>query len=179
MRDNLIKELDSKGVIRNAQNPIFFFLDGHKSHYSYKFIMWCRQNFIIIITFFPNATRILQMRDVAMFGAGKKHWIREVQRWKLETKNAELDEVSFVKILKKVNDQFITKESIINGFRVTGIQPFNVENVFLIGVLDLILLPAISHQTQVLQNVHQRMRFSSRSFQKFHLQQEQLNQFCQ
>lgn len=129
VRDNLIKELDLKGVIRNTQNPIFYFLDGHKSHYSFKFIMWCRENFIIIIAFFPNATRILQMCDVAMYGAGKKHYIREVQRWKIETKNAELDEVSFVKILKKVNDQFIKKESIINGFRVTGIQPFNVENV--------------------------------------------------
>lgn len=129
VKENLIKELDLKGVIRNAQNPIFYFLDGHKSHYSFKFIMWCREHFIIIITFFPNATRILQMCDVAMFGAGKKHYTREVQQWKIETKNAELDEVSFVKILKKVNDQFIKKESIINGFRVTGIQPFNVENV--------------------------------------------------
>lgn len=69
------------------------------------------------------------MCDVAMFGAGKKSWAKEVQRWKIETNNAEFDEVTFVKILKKVNDAFIKKESIINGFKVTGIQPFNVENV--------------------------------------------------
>lgn len=37
VRDNLIKELDLKGVIRNAQNPIVYFLDGHKSHYIFKF----------------------------------------------------------------------------------------------------------------------------------------------
>lgn len=69
------------------------------------------------------------MCDVGMFGPGKKYWTKEVQRWKIETKNSELDEVEFVKILKKVNDQFIKKESIIKGFKVTGIQPFNVENV--------------------------------------------------
>lgn len=69
------------------------------------------------------------MCDVAMFGALKKTWIREAQKWKNQNSDAELDEIEFVKILKTVNDTAIKKDSIINGFRVTGIHPFNVENV--------------------------------------------------
>lgn len=126
VKNVLVNELDSKGIVRNARNPVFYFLDGHRSHYSFKFILWGRENFIIIITFFPNATRILQMCDVGMFSPGKKDWTTAVQRWQIDTNNLELDEVAFVKILKKVNDKFIKKQSIINGFRVTGIQPFNV-----------------------------------------------------
>lgn len=125
----LLAEIDTKGIIRDAQNPVFYFVDGHRSHYSFQFCRWCRENHIVLITFFPNATRILQMCDVGLFGAGKKTWTKEVQQWKIDTNNTELDEIEFVKILKKTNDKFIKKETIIKGFKVTGIHPFNVENV--------------------------------------------------
>lgn len=52
----LVKELDDNGVIRNARNHVFYFLDGHKSRYNNNFILWCRENFIIILTIFLNAT---------------------------------------------------------------------------------------------------------------------------
>jgi hypothetical protein len=131
VKNYLIKELDQNGVERTAQNPIIYFLDGHKSHYSYDFSVWCRQNHIHIITFFPNATRILQMCDVGMFGAGQKEWTSFVRQWRGRTENRgkEIDEVEFVKILKEVNDSFIKPESIINAYKATGIYPFNVENV--------------------------------------------------
>lgn len=93
------------------------------------FCQWCRKNFIHLILFFPNSTRILQMCDVGMFGSGKKHWAREVQTWRIHNKDKEFDEIEFVKVLKKVNDKFITRTAIMNGFRATGIYPLNVENV--------------------------------------------------
>lgn len=39
------------------------------------------------------------------------------------------DEVEFVKILKLVNDEVIKKDSIINGWRGTGLQPFDFNNL--------------------------------------------------
>jgi hypothetical protein len=131
VKEYLINELEENGVERSAQNPILYFLDGHKSHYSYEFSVWCREQHIHIITFFPNATRILQMCDVGMFGAGQKAWTKSVREWKgqPENRDKEIDEVAFVKILKQANDSFIKPESIINAFKATGIYPFNVENV--------------------------------------------------
>ena len=69
------------------------------------------------------------MCDVGMFSAGKSSWKKVVNKWKSESGNKILNEVEAVKLLKNVNDSFIKRESIINGFKVTGIHPFNVENV--------------------------------------------------
>lgn len=129
VKEVLVPEIDKKGIIRNEQNPIFFFVDGHKSHNGLEFSLWCRDNHIHLITFFPNATRILQMCDVGMFGPGKRAWTAEVQNWRQQNRDKVLDEVDFVKILKQVNEKFIKVDSIKNGFRATGIHPLNVENI--------------------------------------------------
>lgn len=129
VKDSLLPELDKEGVIRDAEHPVFLFIDGHKSHNGIDFTLWCRESNIHLITFFPNATRILQMCDVGMFGPGKKAWAAEVQRWRRCNSDKVLDEVGFIRILQKVNREFIKEKSIKNGFRTTGIYPLNVENV--------------------------------------------------
>lgn len=35
-----------------------------------------------------------------------------------------MNNVEFVKILNEINDEVIKKETIINGWRATGLQPF-------------------------------------------------------
>ena len=129
VKDVLVPELDQRGIVRNERNRIFLLLDNHKSHTGFEFCKWCAENFIELITFYPNATRILQMCDVGMFSAAKTSWKKVVQRWRSETGSKMLTEVDVVKLLKKVNDDFIKPESIINGFRATGTHPFNVEAV--------------------------------------------------
>lgn len=123
-----MKELDERDIQHTAKHPFLYFVDGHISHISFKLFQWCKENGIELITFFPNATHILQMCDVAIFGAMKGAWTREVQKWKIETKNREVRLTDVVKILKRVQDKVITPETIINGFRATGIYPLNAEN---------------------------------------------------
>ena len=69
------------------------------------------------------------MCDVGMFSGAKNSWKKCVQRWRSETGSQILTGVEVVKLLKKVNDDFIKPESIKNAFRATGTYPFNVENV--------------------------------------------------
>jgi hypothetical protein len=121
----LDKELNEK----NIKRPVMYFVDGHKSHISYKLRKWCRENGIILIAFYPNATHILQMCDTSLFGPVKSGWLQDVQNWKVESHNQPVNEIVFVKLLKKVNDRAIKKASIINGFASTGIFPLNKENV--------------------------------------------------
>lgn len=130
-KSKLVAEIDKRQVKRTADTPVLYFLDGHRSHINFSLFKWCRENFIVIITFFPNATHILQMCDVSMFGPAKQTFTKEVQKWKSASGNRDLDEIQFVKILKRVNDLVMLPEKIINGFKATGIYPLNVENVHL------------------------------------------------
>ena len=68
------------------------------------------------------------MCDVGMFSSAKNSWKRAVNQWRNDNSGI-LNEAELIKLLKKVNDEFINPESIKNGFRATGIHPFNVENV--------------------------------------------------
>lgn len=128
-KGSLTTQLDENEIQRDKDHPIFWFLDGHKSHYSFMFLEWCRANFIHVILFFPNATRILQMCDVVMFSPGKQVFASEVQRWRIQNPAKVFDEVPFISVLQKTNERFIKAESIRKGFEVTGIFPLNVENV--------------------------------------------------
>jgi hypothetical protein len=98
---------------------------------SLKLFEFCRENHIELFTFFPNATHILQMCDVAVFGALKTVWAKEVQRWKIENKNRDITMTDFVRILKRVQDSVMTPEKIINGFRGTGVYPLDPNNCHL------------------------------------------------
>ena len=129
VKNILIPELDQRAIIRNERHRIFLLLDNHKSHSSFDFCQWCANNYIELITFYPNSTRILQMCDVSMFSAAKSSWKKIINNWRSEEGNKILNEVEVVKLLAKVNNEFIKRESILNGFRATGIHPFNVENV--------------------------------------------------
>ena len=71
------------------------------------------------------------MCDFAVFGALKSIWKKEVQAWKIISKNREITLTDFVKILKTVQDKCMTPEKVINGFRATGIFPLDPENCHL------------------------------------------------
>lgn len=129
VKDVLLPELDEKEVLRDARNPILFFVDGHASHCNVDFFFWCRENHIHIIKLLPNATRILQMCDVGMFGPAKSAWLESVRAWKSANKNEQIDEVNFIPIFKETCGRFIKETSIKSGFRATGWFPFEVENI--------------------------------------------------
>lgn len=113
----------------NLKRPIVLTVDGYTGHHSYRLFKWCNENNVIFLVLYPNATHILQMCDVGIFGPMKKKYRELYQDWKIENPVGIYNEVQFVKVLKKVNDAVIKKDTIINGWRSTGLQPFNVENV--------------------------------------------------
>jgi hypothetical protein len=132
VKKDFVKQLDKLGVIRRPDYPFFYLLDGHVSHTSFELYKWCFENNIYIIKFFPNATHILQMADVAMNGPGKSAYMKEVQNWKREKAEDDhqpLNHCDFVKILKKATDKVMKPEAIQKGFKVTGICPLDVRNL--------------------------------------------------
>jgi hypothetical protein len=55
--------LVSQGVVF----PVVLFVDGRKSHLTYQLSVLCNELKIEVIALYPNATRILQPADVAVF----------------------------------------------------------------------------------------------------------------
>ena len=90
----------------------------------------CRRLKIHLIALYLNATRILQPADVAAFRPIKAAWKKELRDW--YTKNnyqKSLTKETFAQLLKAVIDSCSKKETLINGFRVSGLWPFEPNNV--------------------------------------------------
>jgi hypothetical protein len=113
------------------ERPLVLTVDGYSGHQSYELFKWCRENGVILIVLFPNSTHLLQVCDVAVFGALKTNYYALHQEWKniASNKLKIFDEIEFVQVLKKANDKTLTPDLIINGWRATGLQPFDFENV--------------------------------------------------
>lgn len=113
------------------ERPLVLTVDGYSGHHSYELFKWCRENGIVLIVLYPNSTHLLQVCDVAVFGALKTNYYALHQDWKNNNRNKLIlfDEIEFVKVLKKANDITLTPELIMNGWRATGLQPFNFENI--------------------------------------------------
>jgi hypothetical protein len=110
------------------ERPLVLVVDGYAGHHSYKLYKWCHDNEVVLIVLYPNSTDLLQMCDVAMFGPLKTKYLQLYQEWKTDNPTKLFNEIEFVKLIKRVNDKVIKKDSIINGWRTTGLQPFNFDN---------------------------------------------------
>lgn len=108
--------------------PVILFVDGHRSHLTLQVSELCEKLKIILIALYPNATRILQPCDVPVFKPVKTPWKNSVLQWRRENRNKILNKEKFARILKIVVDS-INPLSIVNGFRATGLYPFNFSAV--------------------------------------------------
>lgn len=114
---------------KNAPKPRILVVDGYKAHVNLRLFRWARLDDCIIIVLYPNGTQYLQMCDTTMFIPMKVKHIKLYQQWRAEYPDRTSNEVEFVKLMKVFNDEVIRKESIINGWRATGLQPFNFSNL--------------------------------------------------
>lgn len=111
-------------IENKIQLPVLLFLDGHVSHLTYQLSMFCRENGIHIVAFYPHSTHIQQPLDVAIFGPLKKEWVKVVHDWRMTSEDP-LTKYHFAPLLDKVITNRLTKQTIKNGFRTTGLYPWD------------------------------------------------------
>lgn len=84
--------------------------------------MFCKDKGIHIIAFYPNSTHIQQPLDVAIFRPLKKEWAKEVHDRRMKSQDS-LSKDEFAPLLNQVINTRLTKETVKNGFRTTGLFP--------------------------------------------------------
>lgn len=120
------KELLEKKI----QLPVVLFVDGHKTHITMEVSELCRSLQIHLIALYPNATRILQPAHVAAFRPIKVAWKKALHEWYAGNNHqVSLTKEKFAPLLKKVLASCAKPETLINGFRICGLHPFQPDNV--------------------------------------------------
>lgn len=127
----------------NHEFPIVLVIDGYSAHKSAELFIWCKQHDIILLLLYPNSTHILQVLDIAIFGPLKCKYNEMLQDWKDLHLTETFTELEFIKVLKVTNDAVLKPTSIINGWRASGLQPFNFFNINLEGLVTKLTTEAV------------------------------------
>lgn len=125
--------------------------DNLSSHLDDDVLRLCQENNISFICLVPNSTHLLQPLDVALFRPMKEAWRFVLTKWKMENMRlTTLPKDAFPGLLNKalirldeakpkktpsstvptVETGSAIKRNLMNGFKATGILPFNPDQVF-------------------------------------------------
>ncbi|XP_052128296.1 uncharacterized protein LOC127750503, partial [Frankliniella occidentalis] len=88
----------------------------------------CKRLEIVLIALYPNSTHILQPCDVAAFRPLKASWNKSLLAWRRAHPTEALTKLHIGPILKTALQKDMTV-TIQNGFRATGLFPFNPDAV--------------------------------------------------
>lgn len=130
-------------VERGTEFPVVIFVDGHKSHVSMELAEFCVKHRLILISLYPNSTRILQPLDKLYFGPLKKIWFKVLRQHLLADNNARVTKTNFGRLVKTAVDNFTnSKDCLKKAFKVCGLSPWNVNEI------DFSELPANATQPE-------------------------------
>jgi hypothetical protein len=105
-------------------------LDGHSSHYTLKFLDWCRSNRILVAMFPPHSTYRLQPLDVSLFRPLATHYSQLLDRHtRLSLGILNSSKRDFFKNFYPAFDKTFIEANIRSGWLKTGIEPFDLEQV--------------------------------------------------
>lgn len=104
-------------------------MDGHKTHLSLDVSELCTSLDIVLIALYPNATRLLQPADVSAFRPLKIAWKDSVLQWRRYHSLETLTKTNLVPVLKEALEKGIRPSTVINGFRATGLWPWNADSI--------------------------------------------------
>jgi len=123
-----IKHFDFYTAPRTKGKYRLLILDGHESHHSTEFELYCQQNNIITLCMPPHSSYLLQPLDVGCFGPLKQAYGRQVE----DLMRMYVNYVSKLEFLCSFCDAFfasITEKNIQGGFVGAGLVLFDPERV--------------------------------------------------
>ncbi|EED11599.1 transposon, putative [Talaromyces stipitatus ATCC 10500] len=104
-------------------------LDGHGSHLTPQFDQICTENNIIPVCMPPHSSHLLQPLDVGCFAVLKRQYALHVeQRVRLGFNH--IDKYDFLTAFPEARTVAYKAENIQNGFKATGLVPFDPDHVY-------------------------------------------------
>jgi hypothetical protein len=105
-------------------------LDGHESHHSTAFELFCKDHKIITLCMPSHSSHILQPLDVSCFGPLKKAYGREIEGL-MRAHITHITKADFFPAFYTAFKAAMTRENIHGAFRGAGLIPFNPQSVLL------------------------------------------------
>jgi hypothetical protein len=103
-------------------------MDGHESHHSTEFELFCKDHKIITLCMPPHSSHILQPLDVGCFGPLKKAYGRGIEGL-MRARITHITKADFLPAFFAAFQAAMTEKNIKGGFRGAGLVPFDPESV--------------------------------------------------
>ena len=108
-----------------GSRPILLLLDGHSSHFNPVTIRRAAEEKVIIFCLPPHTTHKTQLLDKGCFSPLKSYWKDECNNYLRRNPGKVITRFQFSEIFAKAWYRGMTITNVVNGFKTTGIFPFN------------------------------------------------------
>ena len=112
----------TKGVYR------LLILDGHGSHLTPEFDLFCKEHSIITLCMPPHSSHLLQPLDVGYFAVLKQSYGRQIEGYIRNGVN-HIDKPDFLYAFYAARTEAMTLANIQSSFAATGLVPYDPERV--------------------------------------------------
>ncbi|CAK1588494.1 unnamed protein product [Parnassius mnemosyne] len=105
--------------------PVLLIMDSHSTHVSQDVIDFATKNGIHLFTFPSHTSHLLQPLDVSVYKSLKNAWAKVLNDYKLQHPTSAPTRLDFCRLLTPAYEHAFQPSIIMNGFRKTGIAPFD------------------------------------------------------
>ena len=123
-----IQHFDQHTKSRTTGKYRLLVLDGHESHHSTNFELYCKDHDIITLCLPPHSSHILQPLDVGCFGPLKRAYGGEIEK-RVRAGTTHISKEDFFPAFLAAFWQTITVQNVQAGFRGAGLVPYDPESV--------------------------------------------------
>lgn len=123
-----IKHFDKHTASRTKGTHRLLILDGHESHHSTIFELYCKEHNIVTLCMPSHSSHYLQPLDVGCFGPMKKAYGRQIEDL-MRVRVTHISKVEFLCAFREAFFASMTRENIQGGFMGAGLVPHNPERV--------------------------------------------------
>ena len=121
--------------------PILLLLDGHSLHFKPDTIHFAKEQNVVVFCLPPHTTHECQPLDCSLFGPLKVHWRHVCHEFHQKNPYGTITKLNFTGLFKQAWLKAISGENIVNGFKKSGVFPFDPTRVSALMEVIMVMIP--------------------------------------